>query len=374
MDKKRSSNFELLRIVAMLGIVMFHHFGVKYPNYFVELTGGFTLEDYFYDFITNTGAKVSILSVLLDFCYAHFGEGGNLIFMLLTGYYIFDKEYSFSRRINKAKDIFLTIVFYGFIFLFYYFAFFKTIFTLPQWLCGDNLWYLQCYGVFIIVILPLLKLIEPKLSKTMHLNISLGLVSLQFFAWNIYLPNFWISDQLLKFIMCYYIGGYIAKYKINPNWKKIIGLSISYLVFYFIYEYCWRYFNFTTREPNEYAFTSAGGAFIYCLIYAVLMLLIFQKITFQSNIINIVSSTTIGVYTFHYVIMEYNYTIANQYWWHDWSLLGYCKFVVIDTFLLFIIALLLDLLRQFIFKKLNNLFKFKWGGYKCSWKKCCWCS
>ena len=42
---------------------------------------------------------------------------------------------------------------------------YNTIFKLPNWLSGENLWYLQAYGCFILVILPILKLFERKLTR-----------------------------------------------------------------------------------------------------------------------------------------------------------------------------------------------------------------
>ena len=79
---KRKANYDLLRIIAMLGIIMFHHFGSRTPNRFVELSSGFTNSTYFYDFINNVPGKVSSVSLLMDFCYGHLGNGGNLVFML----------------------------------------------------------------------------------------------------------------------------------------------------------------------------------------------------------------------------------------------------------------------------------------------------
>ena len=37
---------------------------------------------------------------------------------------------------------------------------YRPIFTLPNWLSSSNMWYLQAYGCFILVILPILKLFD----------------------------------------------------------------------------------------------------------------------------------------------------------------------------------------------------------------------
>jgi len=50
LEKKqiRKSNIELLRILAMLCIALFHHFGNKTPNSFISLPSGFIENRYFY--------------------------------------------------------------------------------------------------------------------------------------------------------------------------------------------------------------------------------------------------------------------------------------------------------------------------------------
>ena len=79
---KRKSNIDLLRLIAIFGIVMYHHYGSKVPTNFVQLPEGFTNDSYFYDLVNNFQGGVSKTSLLMDFCYWHFGTGGNLIFML----------------------------------------------------------------------------------------------------------------------------------------------------------------------------------------------------------------------------------------------------------------------------------------------------
>ena len=173
---KRKANYDLLRIIAMLGIIMFHHFGSRTPNRFVELSSGFTNSTYFYDFINNVPGKVSSVSLLMDFCYGHLGNGGNLVFMLLTGYFLFGRKITFPKRVRSAGKVLYAILFYGivltlinaallkFAYPFDCFKGYLPLFTLPNWLSGDNMWYLQAYGIFILVILPLLKLFEEKLQ------------------------------------------------------------------------------------------------------------------------------------------------------------------------------------------------------------------
>ena len=186
--EKRRSNFDLLRIYAMFGIIMFHHFGNRSLNYIVGLPEGFTEESYFYDFVNNahlSSAPVSKLSLLMDFCYGHFGGGGNFIFMLITGYFLFGRDISFPKRVRTAARVLYAILFHGIIitiihgfllvncYPFDSYESFEIVFNLPNWFSGSNMWYLQAYGCFILVVLPILKLFENRITERTHLCLSL---------------------------------------------------------------------------------------------------------------------------------------------------------------------------------------------------------
>lgn len=367
--EQRQSNFELLRIIAMFGIVLFHHFGNRTPNSFIVLQEGFKIDNYFYDIINNTTSQLSFRTLLLDYCYGHFGNGGNLIFMLLTGYFLYGKKLSLEKRVKSATEI-IFLIMYGAIIMtvinavsvkFYYpFAgcpSFKPTFDFPNWVSGSNLWYFQAYGVFILVVVPILKYFEPRIDRNTHKALIAMLVALCFFDYSNYLPNIWISKRILQFTMCYYIGGYVSKYPVKYSWKKLIISFIIYTLSYFVYEYYWRVRMRKMFAPPEYSYISVMQPFICCLIFALLLFLIFSKIHINSRIINHISSATPMIYLFHYNFVSYSYVIANTFWWKDWSIEGYCKFVLIDSLLLFALGYLIELLRKFLFSYLEKYIK-----------------
>lgn len=367
---KRKANYDLLRIIAMLGIIMFHHFGSRTPNRFVELSSGFTNSKYFYDFINNVPGKVSSVSLLMDFCYGHLGNGGNLVFMLLTGYFLFGRKITFPKRVRSAGKVLYAILFYGivltlinaallkFAYPFDCFKGYLPLFTLPNWLSGDNMWYLQAYGIFILVILPLLKLFEEKLTQTSHLCLALSLLFVHFLAYSIYLPDLWLHQRILNFILCYYIGGYFAKYPVQISLKKLIACACSYIVIYFLYEYYWRYANAVAYSPSEYSYLDVMQPFICCIIYAVLLFLIFARIEVPSwvspKLLGRLSVSTLGIYIFHYNMISLSFILAETYWWSNWSRKGFFVFVIIDTILLFVAGTLIDLLRQWSYKHVEK--------------------
>ena len=367
---QRRANFDLIRVITMVGIIMYHHFGNKTPIHFVQLTNGFTHKHFFYDYINNIQSTVRIPSLLMDFCYGHFGNGGNLVFMLITGYFLFGRDISFGKRVRSAGKILYAIIFYGTILTLIYFVIlkvnypfsfykgYKPLFKLPNWISGDNLWYLQAYGIFILLMLPLLKQFEEKLTQKTHLYLALTLVFIHFLAFWKYVPYFWFSKRIINFTMCYYVGGYISKYRYSVSSKKLIPMICAYCMAYFAYEYYWRYSCSTLYAPAKYSYVSVMQPFICCLIYSVLLFLFANNLRIQgaipTKILSVLSSATLGIYIFHYNMISISFLLANQYWWHDWSLKKYFLFVIIDSILLFLVGFCLDMIRQKTYKHVES--------------------
>ena len=370
--QKRKTSFDLLRIIAMYGIIIFHHFGNKTLNHIVELSGGFSSDTYFYDFVNNMflpSGHVSKASLLMDFCYGHFGSGGNYIFMLITGYFLFERDISFHKRVHSVSRILYAILFHGivltlinyFLLVKYYpfssYASFRPLFTLPNWLSGENMWYLQAYGCFILVILPILKLFEKKLTQQSHLCLVLSLVFLRFLAYTKYFPNLWISTQILDFIIFYYLGGYISKYNFNIKLKGLFIFLLSYLFIYFVYEYYWRYACSIMYEPSQYSYIKVMQPYICCLIYAVVCFLIFERMKvpgFLSNTISAISDKTIGIYIFHYNFINISFIIADYLGWDNWSRKGYFAFAIVDSAVLFATGFFIDSVRKWSYKHIEQ--------------------
>ena len=364
---KRKTGFDILRITAMLGIILFHHFGSRMPNNFVQLSEGFSETSYFYDFINNTAvtAGVSKLSLVMDFCYGHLGDGGNFIFMLITGYFLFGHKISFPKSVRTAAKIFFAILYYAailtvidFILVRFFYPFsnapsFRPIFTLPNWVGGENVWYLQAYGIFILVILPILKIFEDKLTRKTHLCLVAALILVNFFAYNTYLPNLWISYRMLNFIMCYYAGGYVAKYHVRVSGKKLFTALAVYMAAYFLYEYYWRFSSSAMWKPYEYSYINYMAPFICTLSWGALLFLIFNNIPSgkrgQTKLLTSLSSATIGILIFHYNMIDISFLLADSFWWKDWSQKGYFRFCIIDSILLFAIGFLLDAGRKIVY-------------------------
>ena len=368
LEKKemRKSNFELLRILAILCIIVFHHFGNKTPNSFISIPSGFTKGSYYYDIVNNSTKSFSFKSLILDFCYGHFGDGCNLIFMLITGYFLFNKNVNLEKRVSSVKKILFISLFGGFVLTIinavmvkWFVPFpgaplYKPVFNFLSWFSGSNMWYFQVYGLFMLLILPILKHFESKIDRKTHKLIIGMLLAICFLDISKYLPILGISFRIIQFTLCYYIGGYISKYSVNFNLKKLIFALIFYIMLYIGYEYYWRMSMRKMFDPYAYSYISVMQPFICSIIFAVLVFLIFSKLDFKSRVINHISVAVPGIYVFHLNFISSAYVIANSFWWKDWSLGGYCKFIIINTLMLFIIGYLIDLIRRLIFYFLDK--------------------
>ena len=357
----KKSNFELLRILAMFGIIIFHHFGNRVICQFAVLPNGFSIDKYFYDVINNTTKSFDFRTLLLDFCYGHFGNGGNFLFMLITGYFMFGKSLNYEKNIKSIKKILFMLLFWGFVLTAVYgivikvfypigdVSSYKPIFLLPNWLSGSNMWYFQAYGIFILIVVPILKRFENRIDRNIHKKIIAVLVCLFFLDFSKYLPSIWLSERVLQFVTCYYIGGYISRYSISVSWKSLWLALMSYMAVYFAYEYYWRMGMRKMYNPSEYSYISVMQPFICCLIYAVIIFLMFSKLNFSSRAVNHVAAATPGIYIFHFNMISLCFAFANTYWWKNWTISGYIAFVIVDTIILFGVGCIIDNIRMKIF-------------------------
>lgn len=355
----------------MYGIIVYHHFSNNMPSKFVELPSSFTSDNYFYDLVNNIQGRVSGLSLAMDFCFGHLGNGGNILFMTITGYFLFGRKISFPRRIRTVANILYAILFHGIVLTvinFYllknYFPFssygsFRPIFTLPNWFSTDNLWYLQVYGLFILLVLPLLKLFEDKLTQQTHLCLVLALVFINFLSFRKYLPNIWLSTMMEHFIMGYYLGGYVSKYKPRIRTGKLLLAALIYLAAYFTYEYSWRYSCMVAyKSPLQYSYVAVMQPFVCVVIYTFLLFMITVNCKgpsgIFSKILGSVSASTIGIYIFHYNFISISFIIADTFWWKDWTQKGYFLFILIDSLFLLLAGYLIDLFRRLSYKRFET--------------------
>lgn len=326
--KERLSNFELLRIICMIGILVCHSVATVRNN--VE----------------------SPYSVQFNFlnCMAWIGGLGNYLFMLISGYFLVTSKFSWKKFFK------LWIVYFFYCSLISLLFGIKSGFGRENFLCfmpftTNRCWYLNAYMVFFTFV-PFLNVLQENMDRKMHgylcvlLLSILCLASMKFF-------NFYKPDLLFPFFVFYFVAAYIRKYDVhlfnNKNVLLFFGLFtivlksvIAYLISAF------------TGVDNILLKVIKNGLEYFTVLLlpaaAIFIFLYFRELKFSCRLINLLSSTTLSIYLMHQVVF------MNNWMWTDLlqldkntdSSLYMVRYFAIILLTFFTLALI-DLLRQLLF-------------------------
>ncbi len=311
--KTRSSNMELLRVLAMIMIVIYH---IGYHCVLQQLYAGGNAfcEPVFFK-------KLLLLEAVMPF-----GSIANSIFILVSGYFMVEKGPNFNIG-GIAKKLLLQMGFVVIVMMFattiYYNQkpvdyplglsfFYVTDFNTMNWFVG---YYFIIITVAYIFLNKYLENLERK-KYTNFLFILLGLFS---FMWSARVLND-LSDgvrTVFSGIFLYSLGGYIKKYdpfgKIR-TWCLIAIIIVVNLLIGFTY------YNTVQSNIHSYIMGGATESFIQpiiefdnsgiaIIIIPIALLEIFKRITIPtSRVINYLGASTFMVYLIH----------DNEFFWGIW--------------------------------------------------------
>jgi putative membrane protein len=281
----RNSNIELLRIIAMLIIVMFHY----------SFHSGFPFD-----------SNMTVNKLFIQI----FGFGGKVgvdIFVIITGYFMVKSKF----RINKLIKLLGQIWFYSLIILI--FSVYQNIDVLNPiniihsiLPLGQTNWFANVYLILYILI-PIINIIINKIRKVVYLGILLMLTILWFFIPTI--MNLWPNlhhyylgfSQLKEFIYLYALGGYIRLYGDGVSKKisfSLIGVGLLGILMGIIlidilsvYDntYLHKVFYFTAEDNGFFTLLLGLGLFLY-----------FKGLNIPYSLcINNLAATTFGIYLIH---------------------------------------------------------------------------
>lgn len=361
MEKKtRESNFELLRIFAMLSIVMAHltQHGIWFPP----------------ESPVNTVFLQSQLFQIWS------GQLGNWIFVLISGYFVCTSKFSWKKVFILWFQIFTISAFLG---LVAYFSkipvigfsnsdysklgFFEAakpankgdLFRclLPCYF-GNN-WFATAYLVFYMFV-PFLNSFRENLSKENHLKLIILMFVLACVVKQFPFQNFFQQDNLFLFILGYFVASYIRFYnpKILNHTKINAVLALCLMCAFALWNYLvYKYFlqvPFVKSHLNQIlSFLGGGMPRFFSLTCAVLIFCVFKNLHAPySRFINVVASASFGVYLFHENLL------VNKFMWH--FLLKTDRFVnspfvlpfmFLSVLIVFSACTILELLRKQIVEK-----------------------
>lgn len=345
----RQSNFELMRIIAMLMIIFWHIL-------------------YHADVIDNANSSLSVILIFIrTLIYIHVNT-----FVLASGYFLCETKFKMSKlfQLNNLTWFYRVIIpiillFCGLISI-DAFSFIKLIIPFPT----VGYWFMTAY-LYLYIISPFLNVIINNIKKEDHKKLLLILFII--FSVLPFLTNQMIYDTedgfgLLQFIILYLIGAYFRKYKIEDSYylkrfslnaKRLI-LLCSYIflaiILGFIYvatiygsygKFIDAFFNIISKSIMSYS-----NPFI--IIESVLFFLFFSLLNIKSKLINIIASTTLGVYLIH----DNMYLRRILFNWLGFTQDSYSVSILIKificTFLIFFICSLIEYIRQKIFQFVYN--------------------
>ncbi len=354
-EKKRDSNFELMRIFAMFLIVWNH-----------------LCNSIFY----NLSLPLNYNTIISKSLYFWTGNLGNYLFIFLSGYFISDSKFSWKKVFQIWFQVFSISTIIGFIFYIFHvplisgnvnslgFSTEPIIFSSKQFggrelirslfptLFGNN-WFASTYLLFYFFTL-FLNEVNRVLDEKKHRYL---IIVMTLFGTVIYMipgQGIFESNNLFYFILGYFIANYIKKYdpKILKNQKINFAMSII-LAFLFI---VWIIAVLILR--NKFSVINSRFVEFFCypfsltrfpiLFHSIFVFSFFKNLKITYNkILNLVASTTFGVYLIHenpffrgvlwHKIFRINCFIDSKF------LFLYMIFAVVVTFLC---CSIIDLLRK----------------------------
>lgn len=345
----RQSNFELMRIISMLMIIFWHIL-------------------YHANIIDNANASLSIILMFVrSFIYIHVN-----IFILTSGYFMSNTKFKMSKLLQLNNTIW------------FYRALIPLILILLGFISMDSIslirllipfhtegyWFMKAY-LYLYMLSPFLNIIINNISKKDYKKMLI--IFFVIFSIMPFFTNQTIYDTndgfgLLQFIILYFIGAYFRKFKIEESYYfKNFSLNAKRLILFGLYSslavilgfiYIATSFN-SYGKVVDVVFNIISSSIMaynnpFIMIESVLFFLFFSLLNIKSKFINIVSSTTLGVYLIHDNKFLRTILFEGLGFTQDIYSVSILLKVFACTFLIFIGCSLIEFIRQKIFKFIYN--------------------
>lgn len=289
--KNRNSGIDLLKIIAIFGIVLCHT---------VPCFEHFDLGISTIGYLPCTTAPLSFQELILLF-FRNFGQVGNLIFIICSAWFLSDSQKLKKEKIScMIADSFMISVIYLAVFFIYgiKLSFGKAI-QLVFPLTYEVNWFIMCY-LLMYAIHPLLNMIIEKQSKKTNLSYSIAFITLYMFIGFIKKGSYYYST-LIGFIGIYFIVAFLKKYMLNTISNKkynyialCIGI-VGWIGFNFSINILGTYGSFFQHKMKHWSYIMNPLFFLV----AFSLFNLFRQLNFKSKTINYLSSLTLLIYIIH---------------------------------------------------------------------------
>ena len=211
--KQRVLNFEVLRILAMFLIVIWH-FLVKGT---IHYGGGHEI-GYLHD--------ASIYNLVLYSIFTVISSCGVDLFVLISGYFL---STSFVLKFSRVFHIWVITFFYLFFISVFCLIFYQDEFSCMSLLkdmrpiMGSNYWFIKSYFAMVLLA-PFIATTLKNISK----KATLFLILILFFLGSHYTGDYFDTNNNLRlFALMFVVAGYIKKYDV-PKW---LCKNVWYILF-----------------------------------------------------------------------------------------------------------------------------------------------
>lgn len=337
MKKERQSNFELLRIIAMLMVVTLHFMG---HGGILDNVKVFSTNFY----IANLLQSFSIYAVN--------------IYVLISAYFMCDSKITMEKVIKVwTQVVFYTVGIYLALLLvgiidFNIIELVKSFFpiTLNQYS------FVTAY-IILMSLSPFLNKLINSMNKDEFKRLII-IVSMFVIILGVGFPiNKVVGSYVSNFIILYFISAYIKRYlqnKLNNKYSLLLYVCSSLLIF------IGRILLFMMDKGNS-ASALLSYRFILVVLGSIGLFTLFMNIKIKSKLINNVSILTFGVFLIHenYFIRKilYSEIFKIDTLYNSKYLILY---TVISIFIVYIICSLIEYIRQVLF----NIFKIDKISFK----------
>ncbi len=296
---ERKSNIELLRILAIIGVFCLH--------------------------FNNTGDAGALMC-------CEYGGGNELVlrilesifacsvdvFVLISGYFL-----AVSTKRNWLKPVQLLAM----VILLQLSIYMARVLLGREMLSWSGIgntflidnWFIVIY-VALYIISPYLNIIIDKLDKKQYSRFLVIIIALfSVYPMIMDVLTQWSGEELygvstvgmygsqygytiVQFVMMYFIGGYLAKYPVGTSSRKLLIAALLNVVLITVWGYLDRMGGHIVATHSDYP-----TAYEYCnsliILQAVLSFLLFNRLKFQSKIINKLSAACFTMYLLHYMTL-----------------------------------------------------------------------
>ena len=336
--KDRNSNFELLRIMAMVMIVA-HHFSI-YGNFKFSA-----------DYITINRVWIQFIQIG--------GKIGVDIFVLISGYFLVNVE---KMKMDRMLKYWSQLIFYSISLYFLCVALgvivfdYKTMIVCLFPILSRQWWFASTYFVLYLMS-PFLNILLKQLSREKYLKMLL----LMTVCWCI-IPTFFStsfeSNDLIWFMYLYAVSGYIRiwqkEIKLRITSKKAFGMAIAVLLIMYMIVIVFdllgiRVDFFVDKYVHFYNQNQ-----LPILLISLMVFIGFKNLSLKNNrIINCISMATFGVYLIHdnasVRLFLWNGIFRSADYSESVFLIPYSLGVIM---LVFICCTIMDLVRSIFLEKL----------------------